>query len=476
MMRLRFIVSLFCAGAIHAQTFTVTGKMGTPRSGHAATLLLDGKVLITGGYHSTPGNDPSAPLTSAELYDPATGTFTAASGMTAPRAFHTATLLADGTVLIAGGQGYAHNDVVSAELYDPVKRLFRPLADMAGAHTRATRLADGRVLMAGNFAARAEIHDPVTATFSIAGSYGGSQCESPDILLPDGTVLIGETQPPVLFDPTTTSFRATSPMMYCGHDGAALLINGKAVFAGGDADYGRSNRAELYDPGSGSFTATGNLIENIAWPSSTLLPDGTALFRGGELNACTPGFCQFDGSSATAEIYDANAGTFAAAGLMATRRELHTATVLNDGTVLIAGGVSYGGIGLYYGSQDSAEIYHPAIVVPLAALLSLSSDGKGQGAIQHAGTYQIVTADNPAVAGEIVIVYCTRLIDGGLIPPQVSVGGRMAEVLWFGGTPGYSGLKQINVRVPGGVAAGDTVPVRLNYLSRPSNEVTISVR
>jgi uncharacterized protein (TIGR03437 family) len=94
----------------------------------------------------------------------------------------------------------------------------------------------------------------------------------------------------------------------------------------------------------------------------------------------------------------------------------------------------------------------------------------------HGETHQLVSADNPVIAGETLEIYSAGLPDGNVIPPQVSIGGRMAEILSFGDAPERTGLDQVIVRVPSGVIPGAAVPVRLIYLDRTSNEVAVAVQ
>jgi hypothetical protein len=148
------------------RTFSLTGSMKIPRWGHAAARLPDGRVLITGGYAGT----------EAEVYDPSTGTFDNAGQMTAVRSFHTATLLPDGRVLITGGHPTGlWVYVATAEVFDPKSGLFTPAADMTAAryNHRATLLTDGSVFIApgsdgGDFET-AETYDPQKRQFPLHG-------------------------------------------------------------------------------------------------------------------------------------------------------------------------------------------------------------------------------------------------------------------------------------------------------------------
>jgi uncharacterized protein (TIGR03437 family) len=98
-----------------------------------------------------------------------------------------------------------------------------------------------------------------------------------------------------------------------------------------------------------------------------------------------------------------------------------------------------------------------------------------QGAVWHA-TGEVASPSSPATAGEVLAMYTNNLLVGGVIPPQVVIGSHLAEVIYFGDAPGYPGFYQVNFRVPNSVSPGSAVPVRLIYMERPSNEVTIGLQ
>lgn len=476
------------ATAQSSSTFTTTGSMTRARSQHTATLLPNGKVLIAGGAQWTLSGaerrDCYVPnvgciLASAELFDPGPGTFSRTGNMTTARRMHTATLLADGRILIAGGYGM-EGAVASAELYDPSTGTFTATRNMMtprGGHS-AILLPNGNVLMVGGYGAPgypdlapAELYDPISGTFSAGGAYvgrGGCDFCAPATLLADGTVLFPGQHPAQIYDPVTNTF-SVAGMMMSDPSTAALLLNGKVLFAGGE-DLGRSSSAELYDPVRGTFTSTGNMARLRVWHTLNLLPNGMVLTTGGE----TDSGGSIAGSD-SAELYDPSAGIFLATGKMAAARESHTATLLNDGRVLIAGGVSWR-IGIFPGALLSAELYTPHMLIPAPALVSLSGEGRGQGRIFHAGTSHIAEPDDPAATGEDLDIYCTGLRSDSVIPPQVAIGGRLATVVWFGNALDGSGMSEVRIRVPAGIAAGPGVPVRMIYIGRPSNEVTIAVQ
>jgi hypothetical protein len=428
---------------------------------------------------------------SAEIYDPSTGNFTQTGDMTTPRQCHTATLLPTGQVLIAGG-GLNCGGGSSAELYDPASGTFQATANMMasrGRHT-ATLLNNGKVLVVGGWYPPnasgaptyqpAEVFDPATGTFTATADLMDYTADAAT-LLPNGEVLIaagifGGGAHAYLYDPKTGTFTRTSDLaeLQLGASPAvALLANGKVLLAGGDLeDLGGSANAAIYDPVTDVSSGAGKMTVTMLFATATLLPAGRVLIAGGDDETrCSndPNHCFVPPATpvGTAELYDPAAGTFTRAGSSQSEQG-HTATLLPDGTVLLSGGEI---LGCCYAA---AEIYHPAVLAPSPVLYSVS--GNRQGAILHGSTQQLVSPDNPAMEGEALEIYGAGLIDGALIPPQVAIGGRSAEVLYFGPAPGYSSLSQINVRVPSGIASGSTIPVRLDYLSRPSNQVTVAVR
>jgi hypothetical protein len=341
--------------------------LGAGRQIHTATTLADGRVLVAGGY-----DNRDAALGSAALYDPTTDTFSQTGSMATARGQHTATKLPDGRVLIVGGGPASwivqSSYLASAELYDPKAGTFSPTGSLTTAREfhSATLLADGRVLITGGdhngdlAVASAELYDPKTGTFSPTGSLATSRGFHTATLLADGRVLIAggdraawaDNFPTLdtaeIYDPRTGTFSATGPMteLRTWH-AATLLSDGRVLITGGTANGTKLASAELYDPKTGTFSPTGPMTDGRDLHTATLLSDGRVLVAGGGATYGTRTFL------ASAEIYDPKTGTFSATGSMAETRTYHQANLLADGRVLVTGG---------YGAQAplaSAETYDP---------------------------------------------------------------------------------------------------------------------
>src|SRR4051812_12999096 len=283
-------------------TLQEIGAMTEPRAAHSATVLLNGQVLIAGGLSASS-------LAGAELYDPASRTFRRTGSLQSARADHAAILLPDGRVLIAGG--VAGDFLRTTEIYDPANGNFAPGPPMSESRSGAVavRLPDGRILIAGGTGgtaadwvtrSSAEIYDPASGAFSGTGAMTAPRESHTATLLPDGRVLVTG-----------------------GHSGrgAAIRIH---------------SSAELYDSTSGTFTPTGAMSRIRHKHDAALLRDGRVLIAGGADER------DDQGTSRDSEIYAPASGAFSAGPQMLYARYKHKGTSLPfaDGRILIAGGAS----------------------------------------------------------------------------------------------------------------------------------------
>jgi N-acetylneuraminic acid mutarotase len=351
-------------------SWTATGSMITPFNG-PTVLLADGRVLVAGGSDAL-----GVSLASAEAYDPSTGSWTAVGSMTETRGGHTATVLPDGRVLLAGGEQCGEtywtsspdcDQLASAELYDPRTGSWTPTGTMTerrAGHT-ATLLPDGTVLVSGGGSgniglASAELYDPRTGSWTPTGTMTGARAGHTATLLLDGTVLVAGggsdsrtgLSSAELYDPGTGSWTATRSMRVAGGGRTATLLPDGTVLVVGSGGGTMFAFAELYDPGTGSWTTTGDMIEPRGYHSAIFLSNGLALVAGG---------ANGNGDhhvTSTAELYDPETRIWTATGSLLGDRKFHSAVLLLDGTVLVMGGTDGPG-GEGWHRLATAERYAP---------------------------------------------------------------------------------------------------------------------
>jgi hypothetical protein len=285
--------------------------------------------------------------------------------------------------------------------------------------------------------------------------------------LADGRILLtggeGNGDWSEIYNPQTNSFTSGPALPMFGEVySATLLPDGKVLFVGSVENDGFPENTWLFDLHFERFNAGPDSIKEHNQAPARLLADGSVLVSGGQV----PG-----GNGDTgAELYNSATGMFSVTGSMNVMRHNHTSTLLSDGTVLVAGGFS-----LWPSSESTTEFYHPGTPVKAPAIFSLDGSGAGPGAVWVSSTGLTAAPASPAAAGQAISMYITGLSEASVIPPQVFIGGRMAQVLWFGGAPGYPGYSQLNVQVPSGLGVNSTAAVQLGYLGRWSNTVTIAV-
>lgn len=321
---LKFVLLIACSGALVAALasrvagFAALAPLGTPRAQHTATLLNNGKVLIAGGSQA----GVMSSMNSVELYDPVANAFTAAASMSGERRSHTATLLGDGRVLVAGGYvgmlSYALNTV---EIYDPATNTWTAAASFStprGNHT-ATLLSNGKVLIAGGAASDLTGEPTNTSALSTAEIY----------------------------DPATNTWNGAGSLIQARHHHTATVLgSGQVLVTGGTISNGAVTLStEMYDPLANAWFQMASMKTARSHHTATMMSNGQLMVAGGWVSGTI--------FLSSTEIYSPGTNTWDDGAGMGSTRALHTATLLGDGRILVTGG-SNGAV------LKCSELYDPA--------------------------------------------------------------------------------------------------------------------
>jgi hypothetical protein len=402
------------SGEVQAANWSASAPMSIARSQHTATQLNSGRVLAVGGIIS------GGRTNSAELYNPAFGTWSTAASMTTTRSEHSATRLANGKVLVAGGtKGTgAGTKLNSVELYDPDTNTWSPAAPMSVIRTghSAVLLNNGKVLVVGGRNSggsldSAELYDPVADSWSSpAGSMAAKRYLCSATLLNDGRVLVagGEdynnnttpTDSAQIYDPATNSWSDVAPLPLARYrHTATLLNNGMVLMTGGRDDTDSFNTfvgfsieyAAVYDPVNDIWNFGNIMSSQRAGHSATLLSDGTVLVAGGEDSS--------GNSLSSAELYDPLGNSWSDAGSMASARYNHSALLLPNNMVLVTGGTNNSSV-----SVSSADLYGNDATAPVVSAFTLPATATSL----TVPVSSFTATDNAAVTGYLVTTSATK--------------------------------------------------------------------
>lgn len=347
------------------------GPMVELRRAFTLTALLDGRVLLAGGYLATPDGAGTSPA-DAELFDPRSGRFESTGSLISPRYQHSATLLQDGRVLVVGGYDLADSGdsqlLYTAEIFDPAAGTWSPAGELTTGRFiyKDILLRDGRVLFVGGWNGEAidtdsvELFDPRTLSFANGGHLTQPRREVAAAVLADGRVLIagGMIENTALatseiYDPATVRSSLTDRLSTARSDAAAVTMpDGRVIVAGGWNNLGGPLSVEIYDPTTEHYSNATPATRQHLGPAVPLR-DGRILFTGYANDV-------FDPAASTDVIKPAvrTDGVFVATGTPITDRTNHVATKLTDGRVLIAAGADHGTLD-DLGRNRTAEIFDP---------------------------------------------------------------------------------------------------------------------
>jgi hypothetical protein len=266
--------------------WTLTGTPGMYHELGSATLLADGEVLIAGG-----GLYPTI-TASAELYNPSTGQWTATGSLPLALEDQAAVLLPDGEVLVVGGENSTAGALADAELYNPATGTWQPTAGMHQARVKpaAQVLADGTVLVAGgssgtNVVTSAEIYNPATGAWTMIANMPTNAPIAQSAPLPNGDVLVARV---AFYDPGTGTRTATGPFplaaISIGPNTATTLTTGEVLLTGFRSTYNShpsQSYTRLYNFAGNSYTVGASMNNARSYDAATLLPNGQVLVSGG---------------------------------------------------------------------------------------------------------------------------------------------------------------------------------------------------